>query len=297
MTSQRRLCVAAICIALAGCSGNDAGTKTWIVSATVHGKPLTLRASARFAGAIDSVVWDGTEFIDRADHGRELQSAVSFDRKRECLNPTEAGSAADHSGPTSSSALLSADVSGSTLTTSSIMAYWVSGDAVSPACAAGAPRPTTALSDYRFSKTVTVGADAISHEVVFSLPRPHNSATFEALTAYLPVGFSSFWTFDPKTDAVAALEEGRGEQPLPIIFSTPARDRALGVIAKPAAGARGPTYGRWRFPTVVKWNCVFRKQDVAAGDHAFTCWSVIGTFDQVRQAMKRLAAASNARGD
>src|SRR4051812_29750731 len=62
---------------------------------------LVVSTSNRNAGAISSVVYRGIEHIDQTDHGRELQSAVQFDGLGECWNPTEAGSAADGSGSTS----------------------------------------------------------------------------------------------------------------------------------------------------------------------------------------------------
>ena len=44
------------------------------------GSAIVVRTTSRFAGAIDSLTWGGREFLDRADHGRQLQSAASFDR-------------------------------------------------------------------------------------------------------------------------------------------------------------------------------------------------------------------------
>ncbi|MEA1834548.1 hypothetical protein U8607_20855 [Methylobacterium durans] len=53
------------------------------------GSEIVLSASTRTAGAIDSLAWNGREFLNRFDHGRELQSAASFDGYGECFNPTE----------------------------------------------------------------------------------------------------------------------------------------------------------------------------------------------------------------
>ena len=41
--------------------------------------PLAVGVSSRTAGAIDSLTWGGTQFINARDHGRELQSAAAFD--------------------------------------------------------------------------------------------------------------------------------------------------------------------------------------------------------------------------
>src|ERR1035441_907436 len=40
---------------------------------------IVITTTRRLAGAIDSLKWNGHEFINSADHGRQLQSACSFD--------------------------------------------------------------------------------------------------------------------------------------------------------------------------------------------------------------------------
>ncbi|MGH9808323.1 MAG: hypothetical protein ACRD9W_13880, partial [Terriglobia bacterium] len=88
------------------------------------GRTVMVTATHRSAGAIESLQWGGTEFIDANDHGRDLQSAVSFDGLTECDNPTEAGASRD--GPeASSSLLLKASASDNILRTQSQMAYWL----------------------------------------------------------------------------------------------------------------------------------------------------------------------------
>ncbi|MFX7820800.1 hypothetical protein ABTK26_21005, partial [Acinetobacter baumannii] len=76
---------------------------------------------------IHSLTWNGKEFIDSADHGRQLQSAINLDCgkaiRAETFNPTEAGSRRDGAGPTSSSRLLKLSAKGNTLETLSRMAF------------------------------------------------------------------------------------------------------------------------------------------------------------------------------
>ena len=74
------------------------------ICAPVGSSELVITTTNRLAGAIDSVKWNGQEFINSTDHGRQLQSACSFDCAKtqpfwaECYNPTEAGSRADGAG-------------------------------------------------------------------------------------------------------------------------------------------------------------------------------------------------------
>ena len=63
---------------------------------------IVITTTSRLAGAIHSLTWNGREFIDSADHGRQLQSASNFDAGSrfipETFNPTEAGSRFDGAG-------------------------------------------------------------------------------------------------------------------------------------------------------------------------------------------------------
>ena len=50
-----------------------------VIQAVAGPSEIVIRTSNRTAGAIRSLTWNGMEFIDEADHGRELQSASNFD--------------------------------------------------------------------------------------------------------------------------------------------------------------------------------------------------------------------------
>ena len=233
--------------------------------------------------------------------GRLMQSAAHFNEWRECFNPTEGGSRDDHGGPSSSSRLLSIDAKLSSWTMRTRMAFWLAPTQTSPACRGISAVNKVRLSEHDLIKTVEIGArgmpNVIEHRVTFRLPADYNSAVFEALTAYLPIGFSQFWTYDPRQDRLTPLSKGPGEQPLPIIIATPDGQYALGVyspdLPQPSWPRRG--YGRMQYVdpwnwtnATVKWNCVFRLRGVKAGDHPFTCYSIVGTLDDVRKAMTKL---------
>ena len=61
---------------------------------------IVITTTARLAGAIHSLTWNGQEFIDSFDHGRQLQSASNFGVDGpfapETFNPTAAGSMAEN---------------------------------------------------------------------------------------------------------------------------------------------------------------------------------------------------------
>jgi hypothetical protein len=180
------------------------------------------------------------------------------------------------------------------------MAFWLAPGQTAPACPAINAINTERLSGHDLIKTVEIGArglpNVIEHRVTFRVPTDYDTAVFEALTAYLPIGFS-IWTYDPAQDRLAPLSDGPGEQRLPVIIATPDGRYALGVYSPdlPQQVQKRARYGRFRFPdawngdnAAVKWNCVFRRRIVKATDYRFTCYCIVGTLDDVREAMSSL---------
>lgn len=266
---------------------------------------IVITTTNRLAGAIDSLTWNGREFIDSVDHGRQLQSACSFDFARpgefwaEAYNPTEAGSRADSAGPTSTSQLLKLKAAGNVLETTTRMAFWLApGEDSSGRPALNQGR----LSNHLLTKRVEIGyknhPNIIQYKVTFHIPagERHNLAQLEALTGYMPAEFSRFWKFDSKAGEFQSLDDGPGEQKWPVVLSTADQKYAMGVISpdQPSRGFENAGYGRFRFipEKVVKWNCVFRERNpngIAAGDRTFQMFVVVGTLDDVRAGMKFLA--------
>jgi hypothetical protein len=271
---------------------------------TVSNSGIVLHASARTAGAIASLKFRGKEFVNAFDHGREWQSAVSYDGFGECLNPTEAGSSKDGTGPDSSSLLLDAHTHDATLQSTLRMAYWLAPDEPYKA-ACGQHREVhvaqnkEVVSTDTLLKQVTVGyrdlPNVIDYLVTLNVGEPHQSATVEAVTGYMPPEFSLFLTFDPATSQVAPLSDGPGEQPLPLILSTKDRQFAVGVYSP---GTK-PGYGRFIFLqnpglkgwNTAKWNCVFRTGAIGAGPLSYRCFIAIGTVDEVRNTLIKLTKA------
>lgn len=277
---------------------------------------IVITTTNRLAGAIHSLRWNNMEYIDSADHGRQLQSASSFDLAKpgpfwaECYNPTEAGSRRDGAGDKSTSELEQINAAGNILTTRSIMAFWLTPGELSE----GRPAlNSSAVSRHRLEKQVTIGLPglphAIDYQVTFHVPpgERHTMGQFEALTGYMPAGFSRFLTWNPVTGRTAPLDDGPGEQPLPVIFTVPDETHSMGIYAselpvvpRDASPASRPTYGRFRFPKerVVKWNCVFRVREpngIPAGAYALRMFVTVGTLADVRATLALLARKNPTR--
>lgn len=274
-----------------------------VIRAPYASSEIVITTTSRLAGAIHSVTWRGKEFIDSADHGRQLQSASGFDlgrtRNSETFNPTEAGSRADGAGPASTSRLLEIHAAEAELRTLTQMAFWLRPGEKS----GGQPAEnTTRLSAHRLAKQVRIGIpglpNVLDYSVTFTVPagESHADAQFEALTGYMPPDFTQFWHFNPASRKLEPLTDGPGEQRNPVAFSTADGAHAMGIIAPdPApAGSVGPGYGRFRFVAekVVKWNCVFRVRPadgaVPAGDYRYRMLVPIGTLADVEAALAKL---------
>ena len=270
------------------------------IRASTTNSSIVITTTRRLAGAIDSLKWNGHEFINSTDHGRQLQSACSFDNtpqaNAETFNPTEAGSRDDGAGTNTTSRLLEIAAKGNHLRTRTQMAFWLAPGERSEGQLA---RNTNRLSDDVLTKDVTIGFErwpqALDYRVTFSLPAGGHrvAAQFEALTGYLPEEFSSFWEFNPATGKLQPLSDGPGEIKNPVVLATPDGNFAMGIFAPPQTQPEmnGPTFGRWRFDWahVVKWNCVYRvsnPQGIRAGDYSYHMLVPFGTLAQV-EAMLR----------
>lgn len=276
--------------------------------ATIRGRAgsseIVITTTNRLAGAIHSLTWNGKEFIDSHDHGRQLQSAASFDCAfgggfwAERFNPTEAGSRADGAGETSSSKLRRIRADGTELETTTQMAFWL---APGEKSAGRSAMNGQVLSNHLVSKRVRIGykslANVIDYQVTFTVPvdERHTYAQFEALTGYMPPEFARFWKFLPGTGQLEELDDGPGEQSFPVVFATEDGTHAMGVFSpdQPSAGYEEAGYGRFRFERekVVKWNCVFRLRSaerIPAGEHRFRVFVAVGKLEDVRAALHLL---------
>jgi len=285
-----------ICTSMPALSGES------VIRAKAGVSDIVITTTSRLAGAIHSLTWNGREFINSSDHGRQLQSASNLDCgtpiKAETFNPTEAGSRRDGAGEKTTSVLHKLTAAGNELCTVNQMAFWLlpgekSGDNLA--------KNTTALSNHLLTKHVTIGyknlPHVISYDVIFTVPagETHNHAVFEALTGYMPQEFSEFLQFNPKSGEFEPLSDGPGEGRMPVVLTMPGGSHAMGIYAppQPSKNMTGPSYGRFRFQRakVVKWNCVFRltdKSGITPGEYPFRMFVIVGDLATVRENLREL---------
>lgn len=247
-------------LALVACARPDL-TCDYSATGTLNDANIRICASNKHAGAIYSLVWNGHEFINHTDFGRELQSAVTYDGLGEGYNPTEAGARRDWD--TSTSQLLHADTTGA-LATETRMAYWD-------------PYQGNARSNDRLQKQVSLRADHIEYVTTFNVSDAHSQAQFEAVTGYLGAEFSSQYTIGvdgtlaPRTQLV---------NDRPLILATPDGQYAMGAYSEGAAN-----YG-YAFTDTNKWSLVFWASNIQAAAYKFVSKIFVGTLMQVVAAMK-----------
>lgn len=270
-------------------------TKIYSIYAEVFGKTLIISTSDKMAGAIDSVIWDNKQFINSVDHGREMQTATTYDGYGECLNPTEAGSGLDGDSSTSQASDIS--VAANEMFTTSKMAYWVRvGQPYEFGC--GVPRQyftknTTNLSNDILKKHVTIGSlgfkNVIKEDISVYVAEDHQSSTFEVVTGYMTAEFSEFYILD-KSGITALVKNYASYENKPTIFATKDGKYAMGVYF-PAFNALTDVYLTYQFDNntdTKKWSIYRRKEATPKGYYNFTAYEIIGTLEQVETTMKEL---------
>jgi hypothetical protein len=262
------------------------------------GSTIQVETSARFAGSVSSIVFRGRQFVDSRDHGRELQSASSFDGLGECFNPTEAGSVADGAKLTTTSKLLAANAGPNWIATETDMAFWLPpGRDYKKQCGM-TPTVTHAVNKtdtghHILDKRIEIGAEGEDNVIVdhltFTVPEAHGSGTFEAATLYTPSDFSQRYVLNFDTGQVAPTSL-IGEQNYPVILATADGSSAVGLFS-PFLPQAGRGYGTFTFPDTNKINCVFREKPIAANQKfSYVCEFVVGTLAEVKATIIELHA-------
>lgn len=271
------------------------------ISQVANGSTITLTASGnRFAGAISSLTYRNAQYVDVADHGRQIQSAIQLDGFGECLNPNEAGSKADGTSLSSSSVLTAISNSGNVLTTSTKPAYWLApgenyGKPCSPSTSISTAQNTTVLSDYTIARSTNFYPgipNLLNARTTFTVPENRSSASIEALTGYLPASFNTWLQYDRASRTLVKLNATSANQQTtsPVIVSKSNGQHAMGVISPGINGSTpGAYFAYFNFggsaPTA-KWSCVYGTGALTAGTQlSYDCLMAIGTVDEVLAAL------------
>jgi hypothetical protein len=279
---------------------------------------VQLGTSARFGGAIDSLVYDGKEYINNADHGRQMQVAYSLDGHNEALMPTEAGNNRDGHGPTSTSQLVGVGVKDGAVSTTVHPAYWL--EPGEPAGGYNGPNAPTAVNTTEVSpdtmtKDVKVGVggrpNVIQYDSHIQLAEPHDRAYVEAPTTYLNHEFEKHYRFDPATGESREYPRVRSEKPgpngfndeagnVPLIVSTPDGKHAMAIWSPDEARAdlqyrlhqfdftQEPWTGGSPEHNSTKLGVTFGMSGGVPQDIRTRTYAIVGTVEEVKARLQEL---------
>ena len=274
------------------------------ISGMVDGDELVLTVSSRFAGAVESLTWRGKEFINIFDHGRQISYAWQMDWHGECFNPTEPGSASDLFSQTSTSKLLEVcQVQENILTTRTQPAYWLA-PGETGFCDSGTVTAVndTLVSDQLLEKTIEIGYGGIDNVIAFTaditLDKDYSFLQLEIPTGYLTYEFTNYWVFDPLTGEIQKPESQPLVEPwsfvygskLPPILATEDGQYAMGAYSPEDITAYEILFYDIPDPDdrTNKWNIVLHEQPVPAGVYRYQSFAIVGTLEQVTEAMREL---------
>jgi alpha-tubulin suppressor-like RCC1 family protein len=234
----------ALSLCLASTVGAQAvnGNATISASDPVFGQ-ISVSTSNQFGGAVSSIKWNGKEYINNYDHGRQLQVNLQFFNHYCCYNPYEAGSFDDGQGPTSTSKVLSLTASGNRLEATTQMAWNFRQFNYNPVAADACGDPalwlpvtpyTSPLSNYRIHKSITIGFAGIPNVIEYLVdqfvPEPVLRG-INNVTAVVNYDFPSVRSWDVVSKDYRNLRALSGEDDRIKVVSTADGNFAMGWYA------------------------------------------------------------------
>ena len=291
---------------------------------TLAGNKITVKSNLAAGGTIWEWIWNGKQFIDNLDYGREMQSSMSFSTN--IALPTEGGDYLHtsnkqymHGSPILTySNNITANVK--TQTTRAIPLEWNytdynGGDAHAPVIYAN----WQLGKDIRLDDTsLNLGSgynhlrdQVVRYDTVLYTPITLTNANIEIPTAYLKAEFKRAFQYDATNTDINAgtyevqnsdfsnLGNGTYHRQFSVsaggaIYATQDLNYAIGVYGStPAIGGKAMYYTVWKFgsltnPSVTKWSAGNGWSTFTAGENRFTTYIATGTLDDVRVIMRRL---------
>ncbi|RKH91472.1 hypothetical protein D7Y21_02560 [Corallococcus sp. AB045] len=197
------------------------GTTGPLIGDTSFGNAtVQMGTSASHGGAVTSLFYGGTEYINNYDHGRQMQVAFSLDGYGEALMPTEAGSNRNGTNPTSTTQVVGYGAQPGRMTSTVHPAYWLEpGEDAGKYNSVPKAINTTLVSEDTITKDITVGVgghdNVIQYDSHIHLAAPHDTIYVEAPTTYVNGEFEKHYRFDPATGESRLYPRVHSEKPRP----------------------------------------------------------------------------------
>ena len=248
------------------------------------------------------LVWNGVQFVNTHDYGREIQSAFFYGNQ----NPTEAGDGAFaatqdmHGSPFAS---LSLTPDGTGITTSTVPMEW------NPSISGANADQAALYPQMLLGKQIQLNYNGLGPVAKYTnsltLPNAVSGASLEMPTGYLQAAFNTFFTYDAASNALTQVhppvcDTGANTGFVPasgyggVIISNAAQTAAMGVYGRTTAvGGPASYFTLWDFTNngcgyqTSKWDIV-ATGNFPAGTSTYTSYVVTGTLAQVQQLMRAL---------
>ena len=232
-----------------------------------------------------------TEWLNSADAGRNLQTALHTNERGECYNPTQGGNWTEYS-KTYASQLVEYWTGPNALHTKTRMAFWLRpGDTRRPQpgyCPLSVSENKTLTSDYYVTHDVSfssvAGAMLMTFNVTVDTPESNNSVVWETLTGYMHGSFKVFYKYDKATQTLLPGPTSPNEQPYPVVLSATS-SQAIGIYC-PGANYSAYDFAKLASIYVTKWNGVHRTGFTPSGLYQATCYVPVGSVSEVTAALR-----------
>jgi hypothetical protein len=286
---------------------------------------VTVRSNNVAGGAVWAWSWDGVQFVNDADFGRQIQSAIFLPDDG---NPTEAGAANTARVSLGRYGMFGSPVARSevspdacTMQTRALPLEWSPGGNLGLA-----PNQPALWDGYVIGKDLTLnyrGLGAVAkYDAYFYLPQDVPAPTQLETTGYLRANFSHAYACNAQTgqyqpqsfDELGHIQLPNDGFPFTYggpILADPATGHAMGVYGQMAQvfGTEEPTGGTIRYMTIwnfddgasddqlanatYKWAAFQGPGAFAAGEHTTTLYIINGTLAEVCSRMMELYHAGD----
>ena len=202
------------------------------VNTSVTAGGVTIKANEVAGGIISELTWNGKQFINNWDYGRQIQTAFNLDVVHLKNNPTEGGSKYGCPGVKDAefaqgSPTIDLDVLGSSLTTETRPLIWVpenqGGDDTHPVLWDG-----TIEKEVKLNHFTTYDAHVMKWTTTLDMPQSYTYFDWELVTAYLNGEFNKLYTYDADTDT--------RKDKTSVVTNNTCRDPSADADLRPSAG-------------------------------------------------------------
>lgn len=280
---------------------------------TLNGSKISIKSNRVAGGALWELSWNGKQFVNNLDYGRLIQASMNLGSG---ALPTEGGDkqANANSNFSHGSPLIEAYNSATTQVTTAVPLEWFNQTFNST----GNVHDLIIYKNFKLGKKITLDPSLnlggfnylvpqiAKYVTTFYTPSSLSGVHIEIPTGYLNTEFSRFFEIDATqsnlntglTEVFLNVNESKQSPSYNaggLVIATQDLSYAMGIyinipVSKSVDNDPNSIYyfRNWRFGDTVKWS-LGRYGNISAGSHEYTSYIIVGTLDNVRNAMRSLS--------